>query len=187
VFAVLKSAVLAPAPPTPSSYKRVGPKFIQSLFNRLAKMLDQPIACNLLVTGLVTRLALYPLPILRAFLLDRQFVRGFAIDSPSLFDVLDELARAAMIVEKEDGFHALLASNIKTTERAEIKFDAGSAHLPSTALSGTPLLDNVVSSSLWDGGDFAVPRAVDRGRSSSPTMSEVRDGERLKRIDLMKL
>ena len=100
-------------------------------------------------------------------------MRGFAIDSPSLFDVLDELARAAMNVEKEEGFHALLASNIKTTERAEIKFDAGTVHLPSTALPGTPLFDNVVSSSLWDGGDFVVPRAVDRGRSSSPTMSEV--------------
>ena len=63
---------------------KAGP-FLKVLFEKLLNMLGQPPAVNLLLTRLVARLAHYPQPLLRSFLLNHQLVLVSGV--PNLFAV----------------------------------------------------------------------------------------------------
>ena len=186
LFTTLKKAVLvtAEALQQPSRDQRVAPKFIRCLFNRLAKSIDQPFACNLLTTGLITRLAMYPVPVLRCFLTDPNFCKDFVMDSPSLFDVLSEVANCARAAEQEEGFHALTAekgsaatrSDVDVTASAVDRIVARTSTVRQQSLDTESLVE--VSSSIWDAAPIASrvpPRNARTGRPGSPygTASEI--------------
>ena len=63
---------------------KAGP-FLKVLFGKLANMLTQPPAVNLLLTKLVSRLAHFPQPLLRSLLLNHQLVLVSGV--PNLFAV----------------------------------------------------------------------------------------------------
>ncbi|XP_014288523.1 FHIP family protein AGAP011705 isoform X2 [Halyomorpha halys] len=63
----------------------IGP-FLQAIFNKLENMLAQNLFINLQLTGLISRLAIYPQPLLRSFLLDQSFI--FQPSIRSLYQVI---------------------------------------------------------------------------------------------------
>jgi hypothetical protein len=145
--------------------------------------MDQPFAHNLLVTGIVARLALYPIPLLRTFLLDLSFSKEFSLESPSLFDVINELILQAKVVEQEEGYAALRQEKIGVHTYAPPIPDA---HIDLSAISAIRgasyrhealIADSSlsVSSSMWD--TVLNQRAGDRSRPghgrASPPLSEV--------------
>lgn len=66
----------------------IGP-FLDVLFAKLEQMLDHDLYVNLRLTGLVSRLAIYPQPLVHSFLLDHSLV--FQPSIRSLFQVLGSL------------------------------------------------------------------------------------------------
>ncbi|KAL1110121.1 hypothetical protein AAG570_008198 [Ranatra chinensis] len=63
----------------------IGP-FLEAVFNKLENMLTHNLYVNLHITGLISRLAIYPQPLLRSFLLDHSLV--FQPSIKSLFQII---------------------------------------------------------------------------------------------------
>eukprot|EP01137_Pigoraptor_chileana_P028734 Opistho-2@12986 len=86
-----------------------GGPFIHALFVRLRRMLKQPVRTNLLLTAVISRLAMYPQPLLRSFLLDCRLVLAPGV--VSLHDVLRKIvADVSELARTTHGFAASLLS-----------------------------------------------------------------------------
>ncbi|XP_054164267.1 FHIP family protein GJ17503-like isoform X2 [Oppia nitens] len=76
----------------------IGP-FLQSLMSRLEAFCENDVYTNLQITGLVSRLAVFPLPLLRSLLLNPSLI--FHKDVKSLLSLLNELRKKLDILSQE--------------------------------------------------------------------------------------
>ncbi|XP_067943846.1 FHF complex subunit HOOK-interacting protein 1B-like isoform X2 [Watersipora subatra] len=84
----------------------IGP-FLTTLLNKLENMMNNSLSVNLLLTGLVTRIAAYPQPLLRSFLLNHSLV--FQPTIKSLIQVLSVVReKVDKYAEKTSNFNVLL-------------------------------------------------------------------------------
>lgn len=74
--------------------RMIGP-FLSTLLSKLRSMLQNDVYTNLRVTGMISRLASYPIPILRSFLLSPILMMDSKVSS--LFDILSMIASEAEV------------------------------------------------------------------------------------------
>ena len=93
--------------------------FLCTIIDKLSDMLSHPHHVNLLLTGLITQLALFPQPLLTSFLLSPNLKVKTAV--PSLIQVLTEIkANTDELGEEYDGFDVKIARARKTLIHREL-------------------------------------------------------------------
>eukprot|EP00051_Salpingoeca_urceolata_P005786 m.77298 g.77298 ORF g.77298 m.77298 type:complete len:217 (+) comp14541_c0_seq1:2236-2886(+) len=139
-------------------------------------MLHNPVPVNLLLSGIVSRLAQYPLPILRDFLLDPQQLP--APDQASLFLTLRGIAEEACDAESTvQDFPKTLDSTRKSLDpqRAQPSLDKESAATTASKdparMSSPKLLRKVVASLKRRGSDPELPRGKGDSTEAAHTVA----------------
>ncbi|XP_041359783.1 FTS and Hook-interacting protein-like isoform X2 [Gigantopelta aegis] len=139
-------------PRYPDSAPNIGP-FLSALFSKMDSMIHNSLYMNLLLTGIIARLASYPQPLLRSFLLNHNLVFQPTVKSlvQVLSSVRQKLDNYSKVVKRFDWLVVLARKNLVMKDMQESNPGLGDRTITLSSPYSTPTSRPGKSSTLSDG------------------------------------
>lgn len=160
----------------PNDPPNIGP-FLSSLLLRLEGMAGNSLYFNLLLTGVISRLAAYPQPLLRSFLLNHNLV--FQPSVKSLVQVLSSLR------QKLDSYSVTIKQFDQLVAKA--RYNLAQRELSLYSHQGAPPENLLIPSTLSEtcnGDSSAAQNHLSQGSNSSKTLSSLQPAKEKRKSSL---